>query len=91
MAKEKIKNIPDPNPPMKLIGKNNTLFVNFQIQELNGKKCKLHSTTKNQHVNSIFINGIEKYHWIFKFKYLCGGGFSIEIDHNDNIVKFKEI
>lgn len=89
MAK-KIVNIPDPHPPMKLIGKNNTLLVNFEIQELNGKQCQLHSTTKNQHVNSIWVNGVEKFHWIFKFKYLCGGGFTIEINHYDNIVKFKE-
>lgn len=88
MAKQ-IKNIPDPNTPMKLIGKNNTLLVTNEIQELNGKKCKLHSTTKNQHVNSIFINGVEKFHWIYKFNYLCGGGFSIEIDYNDNVVKLK--
>lgn len=90
MAKIK-QNIPDPNPPFKLIGKNNTLLVNFEIQELNGKQCQLHSTTKNLHVNSIWVKGVEKFHWIYKFKYLCGGGFTIEINHYDNIVKFKEI
>lgn len=48
------------------------------------------SITKNQHVNSIFVNGIEKFHWIYKFEYLnfTEKGFSIEIDYNDNIIKF---
>ena len=32
MAKQ-IKNIPDPNPPMKLIGKNNTLLVTLEVSE----------------------------------------------------------
>ena len=91
MAVKKKVNIPDTKLPLKLVGKNNTLLVNNEVQDFNNKKCKLHSTTKNQHVNPIFINGIEKFHWIFKFKYLCGGGFTIEIDYNDNIVKFKEI
>ena len=90
MAVKKKVNIPDPNQPMKLIGKNNTLLVTNEIQELNGKKCKLKYTTKNQHVNSIWVNGVENFHWIFKFKYLCGGSFTIEIDYNDNIVKFKD-
>jgi len=85
------ENIPDPNPPMKLIGKNNTLLVTLETQEINGKQCQLKSTTKNLHVNSIWVNGVEKFHWIYKFKYLCGGGFTIEINHYDNIVKFKEI
>lgn len=89
MAKKKV-NIPDPNQPMKLICKNNTLLVTLEVQDFNNKKCKLHSVTKNQHVNSIWVNGVEKFHWIFKFKYLCGGGFTIEIDYNDNIVKFKD-
>jgi len=90
MAKQ-IKNIPDTKHPMQLEDKEYTLLVNFEIQEINGKQCKLHSTTKNQHVNSIWVNGVEKFHWIYKFKYLCGGGFTIEINHYDNIVKFKEI
>ena len=85
------KNILDPNPPMKLIGKKNTLFVNFEVQEINNKKCQLHSTTKNLHVNSIWVNGVEKFHWFYTFRYTCGGGFTIEINHYDNIVKFKEI
>lgn len=51
------------------------------------------SITKNQHVNSILVNGVEKFHWIYKFEYLSftEKGFSIEIDYNDNIIKFTNI
>ena len=59
----------------------------------NGISFIYKSITKNQHVNSIWVNGVEKFHWIYKFEYLnfTEKGFSIEIDYNDNIIKFTNI
>ena len=71
MAK-KIVNISDTKPPMQIIGKNNTLNVNLEIQDINIKskdyKCRLVSVTKNEYFNPKWINEIECFNWIYKFK-----------------------
>lgn len=59
---------------------------------LKGVKFKYKSITKNQHVNSIWVNGVEKWHWIYKFEYIdfSKKGFTIEIDYYNEIKHFKE-
>ena len=93
MAKAKV-NIPDTNPPMQIIGKNNILNVVNDIQNINIKgkiyKCRLISVSKDLEVLPKWIDKVECFHWIYKFEYLnfTEKGFSIEIDYNDNIIKF---
>lgn len=69
---KKIVNIPDTKPPMQIIGKNNTLNVNLEIQDINIKskdcKCRLVSVSKNEEVNHKWIDKVECYNWIYKFK-----------------------
>jgi hypothetical protein len=78
----------------KIIGKNNTLEIvpNF-VQDINIKgnnyKCVLNSISKNLHMNSIYINRIEKFHWFYTFKILDAPIKKIifEIDYNDKLIK----
>jgi len=83
MAKAKV-NIPDTKPPMQIIGKNNTLRVINDIQNINIKgkdyNCRLISVSKDLEVLPKWIdkvetiNKIEKvykvecFNWIYKFK-----------------------
>lgn len=71
MAKKK-ENIPDTKPPMQIIGKNNTLIVINDIQNINIKgkdyNCRLISVTKCDEVKSKWIDKVECFNWIYKFK-----------------------
>ena len=71
MAKAKV-NIPDTKPPMQIIGKNNTLNVINDIQNINIKgkdyKCRLISVTKCDEAKSKWIDKVECFNWIYKFK-----------------------
>lgn len=71
MAKKK-ENIPDTKPPMQIIGKNNTLNIVNEIQNINIKgkdyKCRLISVTKCDEVKSKWIDKVECFNWIYKFK-----------------------
>lgn len=69
-------------------------IVIHEIQETSkGVKFVYKRISKNMHVNSIWVNGVEKWHWIYRFEYLnfSKSGFMIEVDHHDNICKFTEI
>jgi hypothetical protein len=72
MAVKKIVNIPDTKPPMQIIGKNNTLNVNLEVQDINIKgkdyKCRLISVSKDLEVLPKWIDKVECYNWIYKFK-----------------------
>ena len=71
MANKKV-NIPDTKPQMQIIGKNNTLNVNLEVQDINIKgkdyKCRLVSVSKNEEFNPKWIDKVECYNWIYKFK-----------------------
>ncbi len=78
----------------KIIGKNNTLeIVPHLVQDINIKsdnyKCVLNSISKNLHMNSMFINRVEKFHWFYIFKILDAPIKKIifEIDYNDKLIK----
>jgi hypothetical protein len=67
-----------------MLPKINTL----EIQEGKlGKPFRFSGLEKNLQKPSKWINGVEKWHWIYTFKYLDGSGFfSIEIDYYDKFV-----
>ena len=71
MAKKKV-NIPDTKPPMQIIGKNNTLNVVNDIQNINIKgkdyKCRFISVSKDLEVLPKWIDKVERFNWIYKFK-----------------------
>jgi hypothetical protein len=71
MAK-KIVNIPDTKPPMQIIGKNNTLNVVNDIQNINIKgkdyNCRLISVSKCDEVLPKWIDKVECFNWVYKFK-----------------------
>lgn len=73
MAK-KIVNIPDAKPPMEIIGKNNTLKVINDIQNINIKgkdyNCRLISVTKCDEIKSEWIDKVEFFNCVYKFKIL---------------------
>lgn len=53
-----------------------------------GKEFKLSAVIKDTQKPMKWINNTEKWHWLFRFKYLDGSGFfNIEIDYYDNFLK----
>lgn len=96
MAK-KIVNIPDSKPPMILSGKNNDLKVILENQIIKIKgidyDCRLISVTKIEEIPSKWINKVECFNWLYKFK-LFGCKIKyvlITIDYDDKIIKTESI
>ena len=92
MAKKK-ENIPDTNPPMQIIGKNNTLNVVNDIQNINIKgkdyKCRLISVSKDLEVLPKWIDKVERFNWIYKFKiFECEFKYILfTLGYDDQIIK----
>ena len=65
-------NIPDTKPPMQIIGKNNILNVITDIQNINIKgkdyNCRLISVSKDLEALPKWIDKVERFNWIYKFK-----------------------
>jgi hypothetical protein len=57
-----------------------------------GRPFRLSGTRKNLQLPEKWVNGIEKWHWIYSFIYLDerGGFFEIEIDYNDKFVRLNK-
>jgi hypothetical protein len=97
MAVKKIVNIPDAKPPMILKGKNNNLKVILEKQSINIKgtnyECRLISVTKIEEIPSKWINKVECFNWLYKFKvFSCNFNYVlITIDYDDNIIKTESI
>ena len=71
MAKKTV-NITDTKPPMQIVGTNNTVNITTDIQNINIKgkdyNCRLISVSKDLEVLPKWVNGIEYFNWIYKFK-----------------------
>ena len=92
MAKKTV-NITDTKPPMQIVGTNNTLNITTDIQNINIKgkdyNCRLVSVSKDLEVLPKWVNGIEYFNWIYKFKinecnfkYIC-----FHLGYNDEVLK----
>lgn len=96
MAK-KIVNIPDTKPPMQIVGKNNCLNIISDIQNINIKgkdyNCRLISISKNLDVLPKWIDKIERFNWIYKFKIFdCEFKYILfHLGYNDEIIKTETI
>ena len=92
MAK-KIVNIPDTKPPMQIVGTNNTLNIITDIQNINIKgknyNCRLVSVSKDLEILPKWVNGIEYFNWIYKFKISeCNFKYiSFHLGYNDEVLK----
>ena len=65
------------------------IYIDLRVQEgSKGFPFKLVRTYKNSIKPSKWIDRVEKWHWIFTYKYLDGSGiFEIEIDYNDKFIQ----
>ena len=75
------------------ITKDLSIKLNFdtQISKL-GRSFRQSGLKKNSQLPSKWIDKVEKWHWIYSFKYLDekGGFFEVEIDYNDKFVKLTK-
>lgn len=96
MAK-KIVNIPDTKPPMILSGKNNDLKVILENQPIKIKGneyiCRLVSVSKIEEAGSKWIDKVECFNWLYKFKVFdCEFKYIlITVDYDDKIIKTEPI
>ena len=67
-------------------------FNTFDIQEGKlGKRFRQSSLTRNGQLPPKWINGLEKYHWIYLFKYVDEDKyFEVEVDYYDKIIKVNK-
>ena len=71
------------------ITKDLSIKLNFETQISNlSRPFRQSGLRKNSKLPSKLIDKVEKWYWIYSFKYLDekGGFFEIEIDYNDKFV-----
>lgn len=69
--------------------KDTKINLNFETQvSPNGRPFRLSSTKKNLQQPSKWVDRVERWYWIYEFKYLDeqGGFFAFEYDYNDKLI-----
>ena len=67
-------------------------FTTFDIQEGKlGKPFRQVEVRRNGQMPDKWIDRVQKYHWIYRFKYIDESGFfEVEIDYYDKIIKVNK-
>jgi hypothetical protein len=71
-----------------------TLQLHFNIQEGNlGRPFRQSGLRKNSQLPSKWIDKVERWHWVYSFKYLDerGGFFEVEIDYNNKFLRLNKL
>jgi hypothetical protein len=70
------------------------IFLNFETQTSKlGRPFRQSGLRKKNQLPSKWIDKVEKWHWVYSFKYLDerGGFFEVEIDYNNKFLSLIKL